>query len=505
MWMQILCIAQSTERSNRQRCARSGSLTIRRRTYAAVRWTAISAVFRAGLQVLQTAVLARMLDPADYGLMAIVSVVLGFANLFSDFGLSSAFVQRREVTEEQRSALFWFNLVLGCAVAGVLCAIAPLISRLYADDRFTNLIALSAITIPIGSVAAQVRASAEKALEFRKIGCIEICAATVGAIGAIALAEYGFGVRALVCGAIISAAVSGSLNWRYNAGGWRPAPTFGVKEISGFARFGGAVVANNVVNYVNASIDVLIGGRMLDSRALGSFSVPRDLSLRIHGVINPVITRVGFPLIALVQADRRTVTEIYRRTVSMSAAINAPIYIGLSVFGSEVIDIWLGEKWATSAPLLQVLALWGGVRSTANPAGSLLMGLGRPGLALMWNLSLMFLTPCAVGIGLHWGAMGMAIAMLALQVMLFAPGWALLVKPLCDLKFGVYIGASGLPFVLSIVAWVVARLAVGRGLSEVWRTAIGTVIAVGVYVALTVIANRDVYRAARDMILGRDR
>ncbi len=135
------------------------------------------------------------------------------------------------------------------------------------------------------------------------------------------------------------------------------------------------MLLNNVINHVNATIDLVLGGRMLGASQLGLYSVPRNLLLQVQGMVNPIFTRVGFPLIASIQHDKERVKQVYLKTMNMTASVNAPIYVAIAVFAPEIVWLLLGPNWTDTAPLIRVLALWGLLRSFGNPVGSLLFGL----------------------------------------------------------------------------------------------------------------------------------
>jgi len=479
-------------------------VTLKHKTFSAVRWTTAATGVRALLQIAQVAVLARLLAPADYGLMAMVSVVLGFASIFADMGMNSAYVQRQNVSEQERSSLFWLNLGMSGALTLVVLVLSPLLARWFGDVRLTPLLMLAASTFVISALGQQVRMSAEKAMNFRPVVLLEVAAALLGFAVALAGALAGWGVYALLAGGIVGALSSTVLAWLFLADGWRPLWRFRLADVRGYMGFGGALVANNLVNEVNRGIDLLLGGRMLGAAALGLYSMPRQIVFQIQGMVNPIITRVGFPLIALVQADIPRVRAIYLKTLNMTAATNAPLYVGIAFFAPEVVRIVLGEKWLEAADLLRLLAIWGFIRSTGNPVGSLLLGMGRADLSLKWNLSLLLVVPPMLWVGSQYGTVGLAWGLLGVALALFVPGWFVLVRPLCKAGLREYTLAALRPMVLATVA-----IAPGYFLAQLMngvtaRLLIGAVVAVPLYLWLSHMLNRE-WIAAMLQLVGRGR
>jgi O-antigen/teichoic acid export membrane protein len=465
-------------------------LSLRRRTFTAVRWTAAGTSFKAVLQVAQLAVLARLLAPEDYGLMAMVTVVLAFATIFSDFGVNSAFVQRRDVTQEQRSSLFWFNLAVSACLMLLVMALSPSLASFFGDERLVPLMILGSTTFVIAAAGQQVRMAAEKALQFSRVMIVEVVAALLGFTLAVIAALLGWGVYALLVAGITYAVASTLLGWVLLAQGWRPEWRMKLAEVRAFLGFGSALVGGNIVGQINTTIDLFLGGRLLSATQLGLYSIPRNLVLQSQLVVNPIITRVAFPLIAEVQHDVARVRSIYLQTLNMTASTNAPIYVGIAFFAPEIVHLLLGPGWERSGGILRILALWGALRSTGNPVGSLLLGMGRAGLALKWNTALLLVVPPMLWIGSSHGPEGIAFALLLVQVLMFVPGWFVLVRPVCHAALGEFSVAALRAFVIALLAVAPAYLVSVQVEDALARLAVGVLIAAPLYLGLSYFWNR---------------
>jgi lipopolysaccharide exporter len=475
------------------------SLSLRHKAFAAVRWTTLATVVRATMQIVQVAALARLLAPAEFGMMAIVTVAVAFAQALGDLGMSTALIQRETVTAQQRTSAFWMSLFISALLALLLTAAAPVVSVLYGNTHLMPLIAISAATLVIQASTQQILAFAEKALRFRQIAIIEICAGACGFAAALMAALEGWGVYALVVGPLTLACVSALLSWPFLSGDWRPTRHFRFSDVYSFVRFGSAAVVTNLLGQLNTALDILIGGRVLSAQVLGVFTVPRNLALQLQFMINPIVTRVGFPLIAQVQGDRARVRSIYLSTLNMTASANAPLYLGLAFFAPEVTLLLLGKGWEASGMLLRVLAAWGGARSLVNPVGSLLMGMGRVDLLFKWNVVHVVVSAVALLIGSQYGAIGLAYALLVVVLVSVFAAWYLLVRPTCDAGFGEYALIAFRPFVLAFCAigfaHTLAYLTSGSLVRLVW----GVVLSVPLYLILSALLNRDWVSAMRDL------
>ncbi|ENO77390.1 colanic acid exporter [Thauera sp. 27] len=475
-------------------------MSLAHRSISAARWTTVSNITRAGLQLAQLIVLTRFLSPQDYGLMAMVTVVVSYAALFSDMGLSTAFVQRQHVSQEERSSLYWLNVAVGAGLMLLVMAASPLAAYLLDEPLLPGLITLVSTNFLVVALGQQLRIDAEKALNFRPVAVIEVISAVIGFAVAVTAAWLGWGVHALVLAAMSSAWITMLLAWTILARGWRPLWRFRWTEVSWFVHFGGGMVANNVINHINTTVDVLIGGRLLGAAQLGLYSVPRNLILQIQFLVNPIFTRVGFPVIASIQNDNDRVRRVYLKIMNFTASVNAPIYVATAVFAPEFVQLLFGNEFHDAVPLLRVLAAWGLFRSFSNPIGSLVFGLGRVRLSTLWNLALLFIIPPALWFGSNYGAEGMAWTMTGMIMTLFVPSWAILVKPTCNATLWAYSRQVLIPTLCAVLAGGAAWLSVSI-FNQPWlRLGSGLTVGVILYAVLIWLLNRELLELGAEII-----
>jgi O-antigen/teichoic acid export membrane protein len=470
---------------------------------SAAGWTIVSSMVRAGLQLAQVVVLTSFLSPADYGLMALVTIVISHAALFSDMGLSTAYIQRQHVSQEERSSLYWLSVAIGAALMLLVMLASPLAAYALKEPKLPELITVVSTNFFVVALGQQLRMDAEKALNFRPVALIEIAASIIGFAVSVIGARLGWGVYALIASALLSAWITMLLNWLVLAQGWRPMWRLRWVEVRWFVRFGGGMLVNNVINHFNGTVDVLLGGRLLGVMQLGLYSVPRNLILQSQFMINPIFTRVGFPVIASIQHDRARVRDVYLKIMNFTATLNAPIYVAIAVFAPELVHSLLGAQFHEAAPLLQVLAVWGLLRSFGNPVGSLLFGLGRVRLSTWWNLCLLLIVPPALWWGARYGASGLAWALVGVSAVLFIPGWALLVRPTCGASFLNYSRQVLMPTLCAVLAGVVALLAAGAFTAAWLRLSAGLPMYLAAYVALSWILNRECLYSAINILKNR--
>lgn len=477
-------------------------MSLRSAAFSAGRWTTASLLLRAALQFAQTMILARILTPADFGLMAIIMAVYGVVALLIDLGLSNALIHFPDRSRPLLSSLYWLNLGAAVLMMATLMLSAWPLARLYGQSELLPAMLLLSLAMPISASGQQFRVMAEKDLKFSRLAWIEVSAAVGGFIAALLVAMLEGGVYAFIVAILVTSAISSGLAWAVLSKGIRPGLHFNLQEVKPHLSFGSYRLADTLLISAQMQADVLIGGAVTGSAAMGIYTLPRDLTLRLaNTVVNPVVTRVGLPIMAKVQADRTALKSIYLQTMRMTSSVNFPIYAALALWADEVVALLLGSQWHDAGKYMQMFALWGLIRSTANPVGSLLNATGKVRRAFVWDLTLLLIIPGVLYLGFRVGGLyGLATAMLAVQLLTFYPHYHFLVKPACGASFVDYLGALT-PALASTGIAVVAALLVMMPLDgTAWlRAAVGAVAGVAAYLVASFLFNRPWLQAMLEL------
>lgn len=479
-------------------------MSLKAETFSAVRWTTVATVGRAVLRFGQMMILARLLVPADFGIMAIVVSVTAFMQVFTDLGVSTAIIHYQDATQDELSSLYWLNVLVGASLMLLVIAASPWISRLiFHEPALTPFLALISVNFLFLAVGQQLRVMAEKTLRFAVLARVEIIAALGGSGTAVVWAWRSPSVYALVAGVLVSGFLQAVLLWLLASEGWRPAMRMHLGEIRRFLRFGAYIVGGDFVNSLARQADILVGGMFFPAATLGIYSLPRNLSLNLNFVTNPIITRVGLPVMARMQHDEAFLRSVYLKTLRMTASVNFPIYLAMAVFSRSVVLVVFGEKWLSSAPLLVFLAIWGMLRSCGNPVGSLLYAVGKANVAFWWNVTqLCFVFPI-LWMAAHFSIEGLAAGQVVIMGISLVPAWYILVRPCCGARMGEYLFAMLGPLVASLFAVAAGYFAVWHLTTPIWRIGAGMLVAVPTYLAASAVVNRSWLTAMRELILRR--
>ena len=479
-------------------------MSLKNRALSGVRWTAFSSISRAALQFAQLAILARLLMPSDFGLMALLVAITSFLKIFADAGVSNAIIHRQDISDKQLSSLYWLNVSLSLLIALILVSVSNVIANWYDQPELKYMLWMAATSLLVTALAQQLSIVAQKRLWFKPLSIIELVSALAGfSIGVIS-ALAGAGVYSLVMVMLGTSITSTILLWVFVSKGWRPELRMHFHEIKTFLKFGAYMMGNNLANTFNSQVDVLLGTKLLGAQAIGLYSVPKNLNLRIAGIINPIVTKVGMPVMAESQGDLNLLKRIYLKTMLMTASVNFPIYLSLAVFSPEVVGVLLGPKWEESTVLLQIFSIWALFRSTGNPIGSLLMARGRADLSFNWNILWLLILPPTIWYGSQFGITGMALAMTTLGILGYWPNWFFLVRPLCEASFTEYSVQMLMPLVSSIVAIALAYIVVGAFENMMLRLIVAMCVVLPFYILASYVFNREWFFSLKELVMDRD-
>lgn len=420
-----------------------------------VKWTSLSSAVGVLGQLIQMAILARLLDSNDFGLMGIAVVVISFSTIFLDMGMTNVIVQRNDITRKEMDSLFWFNVVTGAVLFLIIYVLAPVVASFYKEVALTSIIRWIACSFLIVPFELQFLALLQKELDFRSIAHRDLISRIIGLAAGITAAYCGMGVYALIVLHLSTIAVATifivPLGWKR----YRPGIHFNPRELTRFMKFGSFVMGDSLINFFNRSIDNLLIGKWLGMGGLGTYNLAKNFTMRPYMIINPIITQVTFPLLAKCKDDAQLSRGIYKKTINYLSALNFPVYMFIALFSEEVVAVLYGGKWLEIVPVLRMLALGFMVRSIFNPMGALFISKGKPQLSFYWNLSLILLIPAVIYLSMPYGIFSVAAAQFILMVLLLVPAWKFLLYPVLQISIWEYLVQVWIPLRTTIAAIII--------------------------------------------------
>lgn len=406
-----------------------------------LKWTTFSTVVLALAGILKISVLARYLDKADFGLIAIVTFILGFIELFNEMGLASAILHRKNISTEEYSSLYWLNLAVSLFLYAFLWIITPAISGFYGESLLQILIPLVGLNIIFSGLGRQFRVIDQKKLLFKPMSLINIFAATISVILAIYLAVEGYGIYALVYASIAQGGLANALFVIFGLQKQKIDFHFKFQDTKPFLGIGLYQLGGQVVNYFNRDLDILIIGKFFSAEILGGYSLAKQLVYKPTQIINPILTQIASPSLALFQDNIDSLKKNYLKLLHIVWSINFWVYLGLLFFAPIAVDILYGNEYGDIVILVQILCGYMMLRSIGNPIGSLVIATGRTDLDFYWNLAALLIVPGFIFIGAQFNIVYVTLFNLLSMVVLFIPAWYFLVYKMTGISLKEYMKA----------------------------------------------------------------
>lgn len=396
---------------------------MRQQAASGLKWTTVSQASRLGTQLLGVLILARLLPPSDFGLVAMAAVVTGFASLFRDFGTAAAIIQKTDLNPRLLDSVFWLNIAFGMGLAVLLGLFAPLIAFGFAEPQLTKVLWALMFTFPVVGLGAVHQALLEKTSRFRPLAIIESTASFIGLAGAIWAALAGWGTFSLVLQALLSAVLTTVGLWVVSQ--WRPVFRWDSQEIRGVMGFSGNLVGFNIFNYFTRNVDNLLIGKYLGATDLGYYTMAYRLMIWPLQNISNVVGRTLFPVFSRMQADQGRLAGAYVRATAAIILITAPLMFGFFVLREPFIAVVLGERWQPAVDVLAWLVPVGLLQSMGTTVGALYLATGRTDVMFKWGIAAGLLAMPAFIIGLQWGITGVAAAYAVASLLLIWPSLAI--------------------------------------------------------------------------------
>jgi PST family polysaccharide transporter len=371
-----------------------------------IRWVAISQIARVSIQLVSISVFSRLLPPSDFGVLAMATVIINFANLFRDMGTSAALINAAELSAELLNTVFWSNVAFGLILAALTAGTAPLMAATFKEPLLRDILLLLSLTFPVTALGLVQQALLERRSAFRTLAVAEIISAVVAFAIALFVAFRGGGIYSLIVQgltATVLLVVQLCILER-----WRPAFEWKSAEFRTIWRFSSHLVGFNLINYFTRNADNILVGRFLGSTELGYYNMAYRIMLFPVQNLTYVLARALFPIYSRQHRESIKLQQQYLKTVSLIAAISGPLMFGLWATRDVFVELFLGSKWLPASDIIAWLAPTGFLQSIGSATGVVLMAIGRTDILRKTGLIGSVVIIGAIGLGLHLGSVGVA-------------------------------------------------------------------------------------------------
>jgi len=379
--------------------------------------TLTSQAIKFGLQLGSTMVLARLLTPSDFGLIAMVTAIAGFAATFKDAGLSMATVQSETITHDQVSTLFWINVGISAVVMLILAAMAPFIATLYSEQRLTWVTVGVAITSLFGGFTVQHQALLKRQMRFNSLAFIEIVSISVGISVAIILAVLDFGFWSLVGMSAATALANAVMVWVLCD--WRPGMPRRGCGAGAMVKFGGGLTVAAFFNHIREQGPFVIIGWTFGPAILAMYEKAYRLLLMPLRQMMPPISSVAIPVLCRVQEHESKFRSIVNKLLFISAFFSIAPATMIVPLAPEIVSFLLGPQWHGAGTIFAFLAPLAATQAISNVMVWCITTQGKSTVLLKFSLinSVIAVTTVAFGacFGIEYAALAFSVGGLLIR------------------------------------------------------------------------------------------
>lgn len=384
------------------------------RVISGAKWTFAGTGLRVVATVLSTSVLARLLSPADFGVIAMASLITEITALLSEVGISSILIQKARLRRTDLDTAFWLSLGVGTLLALGVSGLSFFANEFFNTPLVQPVLLGMSLTFILDGLSIVPSSLLRRTLNFREDFAVETTVLLTRVLTSIGLAALGWGVWSLVIGSLAGRSLGTALAWILVP--YPPRPRFDKALVKSQWKIGTSYLGSGLLNHFMANMDYWVVGRKFGAESLGfyqvAFSIPQELRNRIAGPLQ----RVLFPAYSKMQNDPAAFRWGVMKSTRLLLILVAPLGTGIAVMAPDLVFVLYGEKWNAVAPLLSILAIGGVGRALISLINSIFFSKGRPDYVFRITLFSAPLVIAVILISSYWGLMGVAWAMLIVQI-----------------------------------------------------------------------------------------
>lgn len=401
------------------------SNSLKQKTVKGVLWSSLERFSVQGIQFLVMIVMANMLTPHDYGLIAMLAVFIAVSQSLVDSGFSQALIRKQNRTEIDNSTVFYFNIVVGLLLYGLLFIAAPYIADFYNEPQLVSITRVIGLSVLINSFVVVQRALLTIKIDFKTQAKAALTAAIIsGALG-IWMAAVGYGVWAIVAQQLVNLGVNVVLLWILSH--WRPLWSYSWASFYNLFGFGSKLMVSGLIDTLYRNIYLIVIGRVFSASDLGYYTRAQQFTDFPSSNFTGIIQRVTYPVLCSIQNEDERLSIVYRKFLRLSAFVIFPLMMGLSAVAKPLILVLLNEQWLFSATLVSIICfymMWYPIHAINL---NLLQVKGRSDLFLKLEIYKKIIGVCIICITIPFGLIAMCVggffsSMLALVINTYYTG-----------------------------------------------------------------------------------
>ncbi len=377
------------------------------------KWITISTVISTLLQFVQISILAKLLEPAAFGLVSISTLIINFFHTVSDLGFSNSIIYKQEDDRKTMSTLYLLSLFLGLVAFTIIRLASPLIVAYYHEPRLEHILRVSSLYFIVIFFGQTYLFLLQKELKFRTIALIDISSALIGTTVSVTLALKGFKEMSLIYGGLAAVSVHTILQVSVGIRTFVPQLYFNVTTLKEHLRFGVYNVGEGMLGYVQTNLDNIMIGGLLGVKSLGFYTVAYQLAVFPIIKLNPIILQVAYPVLAKMKEDNNALKRAYLQILDLISYLNLPLLAGLFIMADSVVPLIYGPGWGASIEFIRIFVFAAFCFALNHPLFTLAFTKGKPNLLFYLNLTTMLIKiPLLYLFAHYFGPVGVAYSFL---------------------------------------------------------------------------------------------
>lgn len=426
-------------------------MSLRKKVISGVKWSTLSTTILVVVNLLKIAILTRLLAKSDFGIIAIVTTVLGFVELFMDMGIPTAILHKQRITRKEYASLYWFNLFFSVSLIIIIFFISPFIAQFFDEPLLKKIIPIMSFSILFAALGKQFKIISQKKLHFKYISIVEIISATCGLITCVTLAICKFGVYALVFGILTQHIV---LNFIFLIKGLINSGIvfyFNFTKIKSFLKIGIYQTGSQIINFFNKNLDVFIIGKIFGSEILGGYNLAKQLAWRPLQIIDPIMIKITNSIFPKFQDNKLILRQYFLKLLKGMSFINSIVYGLIATYAYYIVLLFYGNKFIEITPYVQAFCFVMCFRSLGGIIGILAVTTGRTNYEFYWNIFTTLIIPPVIVIASIFSINMIIIFLGIINFVFLLLLWNFFYKKLISLSFRVYIKSFIFQLILMLI------------------------------------------------------
>lgn len=484
--------------------------SLRGKTIRGAAWTTVERFSSQAVGFVVSVILARLLTPADYGILGMLSVFIGFSQLFIDSGFTSALIQKKNRTDIDFSTVFWSNFAISLACYSILFVASPLIADYYKMPELKLMMRVLGLSLIVNATYTVQVTRLTAMLDFKTQAKVTLVNCVVSGVVGITLAVFGFGAWALI-GQVLFTGLFASVAYA-SISGWRPGFCFSVDSFKGLFSFGSRILGASVLSVLYSNVAPLIIGRKYHAATLGQYTRANTLAALPGSVFQSTLGRVIFPVLSTIQDDDARLLLVYRRYSDVVMGVVFAAMFLLAAVSNPLVMTLFGAKWMPCAPYISLLAVAWSLDPLVVMSLNLIYVKGRSDIVLKLEIVKKLFAITLIVVAVQHGIVWLCMARILTGMVELALNWLacrriLKLSILQQLKSAnvIVLTASVSALTAYAVSWVLARVMMGNA----WAIAlinlvVSSLVGVGLYCCLVKMCSLpfadDVVRTLKEIV-----